>query len=170
MMNENIKNFFISYFCAEEKQIIKLLHTETATDFLLIWSIFEAKCCEGECHQIDLINKYDYRFKDTKLATSFYKKVEEFHKRYQNKTKWKNLYYKKENSYFTDIKNKKCAELNETEKYKFGLYIIFRFRNNIFHGNKGIESWLKYDSQIKNCISMMLHIMTDKGIKVDVDN
>jgi hypothetical protein len=168
-MNKDIKNFFMGYFCVEEEQIEKLLSTETATDFLLIWSIFEAKCFEGRCTG-DKIKKCDYRFKYKNLATTFYEKVEEFHKRYQNKTSWKNLYYKNENSYFKDIKNKKCEELDEIEKYKFGLYVIFRFRNNIFHGNKKIKSWLKYDPQIRNCISMMLDIMTDKGIKeIDIE-
>ena len=165
-MDGDIKNFFMKYFCVEEDQVNKLLSTKTATDFLLIWSIFEAKCFKGYCKE-DLIKKSNYRFKDKHLETPFYEKVKEFHVRYQDKTTWKNLYYKKENSYFKDIRNKKYEELDETEKNKFGLYVIFRFRNNIFHGNKKIESWLKYDEQIRNCISMMLHIMTDKGIKVD---
>jgi hypothetical protein len=168
-MNKNICNFLIKYFNDNrvgKEQITKLLKTETATNFLLIWSIFESKCFNGFCRD-DLIVKYNDVFTDKKIKKDFEKLVQVFHNRYQDKNKWKNLCYKNENKNVTDIKNKRYEDLTEEEKLIFGLYVVFRFRNNIFHDNKKLDSWLAYKEQINNCISMMLNIMIDKNITTD---
>lgn len=43
-------------------------------------------------------------------------------------------------------------------------YIVYRYRNNMFHGNKGLESWLQFEEQIKDCITVMkkLTVLPDK--------
>jgi hypothetical protein len=33
--------------------------------------------------------------------------------------------------------------------------VVYRYRNNIFHGNKGVESWLHYREQIQHCLQSM---------------
>ena len=33
--------------------------------------------------------------------------------------------------------------------------VVYRFRNNMFHGNKGVASWLRYREQIALCVLAM---------------
>ncbi len=51
--------------------------------------------------------------------------------------------------------------LAEKEKaVKFALCIIIRYRNNMFHGNKGVSSWLAYRQQINDCTCLMQHFIS----------
>jgi hypothetical protein len=53
------------------------------------------------------------------------------------------------------IFSKKLNELDTYETTFMLLVVIYRFRNNIFHGNKGVQSWLVYREQIDLCINAM---------------
>lgn len=46
---------------------------------------------------------------------------------------------------------------NDEQKLKFLLYVVFRYRNNMFHGNKCLSSWLKYKIEINHCIKVMIN-------------
>ncbi len=48
---------------------------------------------------------------------------------------------------FSDIRNEEIIYLL--------VFVIYRYRNNIFHGNKGVQSWLNYQEQIKHCTRVM---------------
>ena len=47
------------------------------------------------------------------------------------------------------------VELSESDMIFMLVFVIYRFRNNIFHGNKGVGSWLQYKEQIKWCFTVM---------------
>jgi hypothetical protein len=47
------------------------------------------------------------------------------------------------------------AKLTADEGLYFLVFVIYRYRNNIFHGNKGVQSWLCYREQVQCCIRAM---------------
>ena len=51
------------------------------------------------------------------------------------------------------------ADLSDEEKLVLMIYVVYRYRNNIFHGNKGIESWSHYTSQIELYLDFMMSIL-----------
>lgn len=49
----------------------------------------------------------------------------------------------------------KVDEIELKSKLKLILFVVYRFRNNIFHGNKGVNSWIQYTEQIRHCVQVM---------------
>ena len=83
-----------------------------------------------------------------------------FIKRYQNdEKKLKNLEGKTTNG---DLRIKNYIgklSVNSCSQLQFLVYIVFRYRNNIFHGNKGALTWLRYEEQIEKCTEIMLLLL-----------
>jgi len=93
-----------------------------------------------------------------------------FHSRYQNKKRYKNLIHKRNSKEFEGIISTQFDILSDYQLIFMLLFVVYRFRNNIFHGNKGVESWLKYKEQIDFCRRIMQSIIsliigTDKNEK-----
>ena len=59
---------------------------------------------------------------------------------------------------------KSIDELNNEQKLSFLIYVVYRYRNNMFHGNKKLDSWLFYKNQINYCIQIMISLI-DNHIK-----
>ena len=55
---------------------------------------------------------------------------------------------------------KPLDKLSNCEKVFLIVVVVFRYRNNIFHGSKRVESWLQYEKQIKYCIQIMQCLIT----------
>ncbi len=51
---------------------------------------------------------------------------------------------------------KSVNRLSDAESVFLLSFVVYRFRNNIFHGNKGVNSWLSYTEQIELCIRSMM--------------
>ncbi len=43
------------------------------------------------------------------------------------------------------------SALEPADRAFFVALVAYRFRNNMFHGNKGVQSWLRYRPQIDLC-------------------
>jgi hypothetical protein len=56
------------------------------------------------------------------------------------------------------VLNRPWNKSSSTDKLQFGLYVIYRFRNNIFHGNKEIIEWLGNRPQIEDCVMVLLKL------------
>jgi hypothetical protein len=164
MIIEEAADFLMSYFKEDREQIDILIKTDYALSFLLIWSIFESKCFDAFLTINDLDNE---DIKNDKEFNEFSNDAAYFHNLYQsNKTRWKNLKYKEEN--YKDLDNLlkgNYEDLLKGDKIKFGLFVIYRYRNNIFHGNKKILSWINYKEEIKRCIKMMIAYMRGNNIQ-----
>lgn len=37
--------------------------------------------------------------------------------------------------------------------------VVYRFKNNIFHGKKKVDSWMRYGEQIRLCTEFMQHFI-----------
>ena len=55
---------------------------------------------------------------------------------------------------------KSFTELSTADKLFFLVFVVYRYRNNIFHGNKGVQSWLQYRDQIRRCTQVMQALVT----------
>ena len=172
MLLVGVRSYLSGYFDTKENEIDKLLNAEDGISFLLIWSIFEERCFNGFFTIKSIKDKND-SFQDKELYKQFSLVVEELHKRYKDDTNWKNLKGKQqisgkvkhiEYSDMDNLRKKDFATFSDIEVIRFGLFVIFRYRNNIFHGSKGVESWLKFGDQIKDCIKMMILYLKEKKV------
>ena len=49
--------------------------------------------------------------------------------------------------------------LTGTDKMILMMTTVFRYRNNIFHGNKAIGEWNKYSKEIEYCTDFMMSVV-----------
>ncbi|MGC2062309.1 MAG: hypothetical protein WA610_04975 [Thermodesulfovibrionales bacterium] len=148
--------WFSNYLQQDEIQVKLLLNDKTATRFLIAWSLFESKCFEGFA-KINKLSEFakqisenrDFQFEGLQASAAH------FHSRYQDKQRYRNLMHDQKSKELKDILDKNLADLSRYESTFMLLIVIYRFRNNIFHGNKGVRSWLYYREQINLCINAM---------------
>lgn len=124
--------------------------------FLVAWSLFESKCIKANA------NEKTIQVFATQAAISLQSKHptleiigDHFYIRYQNKKMLSNLLYGREGGKLKEILTKPKKLLTDLDIIFLVAFVIFRFRNNIFHGNKGVNSWLQFEEQIKFCTSAM---------------
>ena len=162
MIYGNIESFVQSWlaehFKTSEKEIDKLLKCQTATLYLLIWPVMEQRLFSGFMKQNEILNaakKYSPYYEQLSIDSD----VEYFFYRYQKPNLYRHL---KHGRYFCDtdkILKKEYYQLTSVEKLQLMFFVVYRYRNNIFHGSKGIESWIQYSEQIKKCIVFMTKIV-----------
>jgi hypothetical protein len=160
--------WFAHYLKQDELQVKQLLEDQTAIRFLIAWSLLESKCFDGFVK----MGKLSHFAKKISEMCNFeclalQEPAKNFHSRYQNKQYYRNLMYKKESMEMREILDKDFDELSRHELTHMLLIIIYRFRNNIFHGNKGVQSWLGYKEQINLCVEVMQSLISAKEIIED---
>ena len=63
------------------------------------------------------------------------------------------------NDYYKRILRKNdFKDVTTQEKISLLLFVIYRYRNNIFHGAKSIDQWSQYTDQINDCLIGMMNI------------
>ena len=163
-MDKEFLKWLSKYLGSDEKETNKLLDNELSRYFLIVWSIYEAKCFGGFV-KVDKFNEFVKGIIGTIDANRINDSAEYFHKRYQDKKKYQNLIHSKNgNPRFDEILKKAYTDLTVEEKIFLLTFVTYRYRNNIFHGNKGISSWLKYDKQIKKCIYVLQEFINASSI------
>lgn len=134
-----------------ESQVKILLTDSTALHFLIAWSIFESKCFKGFI-KINDLEAFAAQVVGESFDIAMIDEVaDHFHARYQDRNLLKNLMHSQVCSWIDPVLNKTRHELSEQEVVCLVALTVYRFRNNIFHGNKGIDSWLKFKQQIGHC-------------------
>ena len=157
-MTEQACAWLASYFETTPKYIAEMLKDEKATTYLLVWPIFEQMLFDGLMtkSKIEAIaKKYAPYYTEIDKELS----AKHFHDRYQDSRTYHNLRHKENYSYVSDILLKTYSDLNSEEKLGLLIYVVYRYRNNIFHGNKGIESWSSYTAQIERCMNIMMSLL-----------
>lgn len=140
--------------------VTRLLKDKTALHFLIAWSLFESKCFSGF-----LTAKCLRSFADKAVQAGFaprtvVRQLNHFHDRYGDRKKLDNLL--SDNKTPTAVEEdfkcclaKQVSSLADRDRVFTVLFVIYRFRNNMFHGNKRVESWLQYQAQISLCTEAM---------------
>ena len=150
-----------------------MLKDERATAFLLVWPIMEQRLFHGFVLDTD-----DKRKRKNSMwyfsidHASIYSDLNEdtvaeyFHQRYQHSNPeqyYYKLLHKTErpavNTHFDDILEKPFDNLTDQEKLYLMLFVTYRYRNNIFHGNKEITVWSQYKRQIVHCLTFMMSLI-----------
>jgi len=148
--------WFAEYLDQDRLQVERLLRDRTATRFLIAWSLFESRCFEGSIKIGKLSNFAEYIKENGDFRRdAFLEAGRHFHSRYQIKSHYRNLMYKQRSREMEEILSKQFDTLTDYQLIFMLLLVVYRFRNNIFHGNKGVDSWLKYKQQIVFCLDTM---------------
>lgn len=156
----DFERWFADYLQQDVNQIEKLLTDRTAVSFLIAWSILESKCFKGFAN-IQELKEISTQISKTKNDNEeLIDLAKYFHTRYQDKQLYKNLTYNSKPSVVELILGKAFSDLNSYDRIFLLLFVVYRFRNNIFHGNKGVESWLAFREQISYCVCVIQIIVT----------
>jgi hypothetical protein len=117
---------------------IEINDIDDIKDFTLLWNLFEAIFCNKNANMYKIDNIID-RHIDKLIESDYQKTFEYFYDRYKNDdvkfralklTKpYQNLVKKVLDDTFTDKNN----------RLKFIMAIIYRYRNNLFHGEKDMR-------------------------------
>lgn len=100
---------------------------------------------------------------DYLITDEFNQLVLFFHDRYQNDELYRQLMHGKKCEKISRLIRKDFSEFSNAEKIFFSMVVVYRYRNNIFHGNKGVDSWLGYRDCILNCIAIMQLLIPISG-------
>lgn len=155
--------WFANYLGRDVLQVERLLSDKTATRFLIAWSLFETSCFGGfakvekfDAFATDLVDTKGFKLGELTDDASY------FHDRYKNEELYGNLMWDQKSPQLNSILFKDFESLSADEIMFFVIFVVYRYRNNIFHGNKGVASWLKFQDQIKLCIEVMQTLITFK--------
>jgi hypothetical protein len=171
MKNTTFKNWLANLFGQSESEVELLLSNKTAVKFLIAWSIFEGRCFARFMKAGDIQPFAERLINNEKFdVSSIREHTQHFHERYQDKALYKNLIYDKlsEKKPIRDnlreeidvILKLPFDKLNAVQAATFSAFVVYRFRNNIFHGNKGVHSWLNFADQIGRCTLIMQLLIT----------
>ncbi|MBO4635871.1 MAG: hypothetical protein J5685_01875 [Clostridiales bacterium] len=148
-----------SHYGTDEGSMKEVLKTERATTYLLIWPVFEQELFGGFMMCKDIPAKAtEYQT----LVTSDH--IDEmaihFHKRYKDSENKRHLLHdQKNNPLFDSIINKEYDDLSIEDKVVLLLFVSYRYRNNIFHGNKNVRTWKNYTTEIDYCLDFMMMLL-----------
>lgn len=150
----------------ETFRLDSLYKNSFALNYLFVWTIFERKNFDSfmkvgkieefakqKINYIDILEEYFYHFYER------YKIGEEGNKKRKNlchKSKCNGRCYTP--CKFYQILKKEFGKISAEEKIYFLVYIVYRYRNNMFHGTKGLESWIRYKLEIERCIDIMMKL------------
>lgn len=154
----------------DESKIKEVLEDDLALQFLISWSLLESKCFEGFAKSEKFSGFAKYMSKSER-ADNLTGSAEHFYKRYQNKVLFGNLMHPKNGKDPRSI-DRKLTKIIDSESFDsvsfeqkvyLIIWVVFRYRNNIFHGNKNVESWLDYKTEISECIKCMQVFVDEKA-------
>ncbi|WP_152052421.1 hypothetical protein [Tautonia marina] len=126
----------------------QLLEDRTGLHFLIAWSLFESKCFSGNFEARKLL--VDGLLPDTSLdeQQSLQRLGSLFHARYQDDQRLFALAPKEFTPQYLLEELRKLLQLPRqdlsAQNHRFiCLFVASRVRNNMFHGMKGIDDWLR---------------------------
>lgn len=158
--NANFHSWLGTLFGELEFEMTCLLADETALQFLVVWSPFESNCFGGYVRASGIV-QYAQRTAPRIDAAELRDAVAHFHARFQDKRRLGNLMHGHENVGHSALLQLPFDAFTGEDKVFLLVFVIFRSRNNIFHGNKGVQSWLNYGEQIRLCVQSMQVLISD---------
>lgn len=135
--------------------------------FSLIWNVFEKELCNKYAnikkHSSEISENQSSKVDNGILSNVFtHFQLRYIDKNGANKSFTENLFKSNEdeikNETYTILINKDCTD---TEKLKALLYIAFRLRNNLFHGEKEVDKLHDQNDNFKH-INWLLMDLIDK--------
>ena len=157
-INERVTEWLAVQFDTKTWNIKDLLQTQNATVYLRIWPIMEHKVFNGfmKGKSIDPVSELMGEYFDEMNSEE---KVRYFHNRYQDAEKYRHLTGSMKYESMEKALAKNYSELTNTEKMIVMMTTVYRYRNNIFHGNKAIGEWNRYSKEIEYCTEFMMSVV-----------
>ena len=146
-------------------EVTRLLRDPTAVHFLIAWSLFESKCFAGFMRWNAIEPVIQEMVNDGCATDVLISSVQHFHQRYQNRRLYDHLMHGQTSSRMERLLTQQVQSFTPADAMFFMVVVIYRYRNNIFHGNKGVGSWLQYREQIRLCIGAMQTLVSHKERK-----
>ena len=159
--------WFATHLGQHQLEVQRLLNDPTAVHFLIAWSLLETECFNGFATCAKL-RDYCMRVVEREFfdAASLASVVAGFHERYQDKKCLARLMQDHTKPDIKPLLEQPVAALSAVDQVYLVISVVYRYRNNIFHGTKGVQSWLKYRPQIEQCVSAMQHLITHAKVHV----
>lgn len=161
MPSSDFDTWFANYLEQSQVQVEHLLRDKTAVRFLIAWSLLETSCFHGFAKGKEL-KKHCSRIVDSEGFYSFSLTpiLNHFHARYQDEKLYANLMHGNSHPDIKSLLDHSVNSLSSVDRLFFLASVVYRYRNNIFHGSKGVGSWLKFKLQIEHCIKVMQVLIT----------
>lgn len=158
---------------AHSEDVKKRLDIEQIRIFLLLYPIFESDFVETHKHKDKLSGKRKWKYfleKELPNIKIVFKELEPaikyFHARYnRNPSKYIELIGDRQGERFFRevadrvVKHSYKETSKEEDKIHFLIYVIYRWRNNLFHGLKKINDFDDYKEGFEYCLSSLIIIM-----------
>ncbi len=158
-MSLDVFDWLSNVYSTKVNSVRSALKNENASSFLIVWSIFEQTCFNGFV-QKDSFKDF-IKNKDLIQKLQIENTAKHFYDRYQNKKYYKNLCHGKPLETVDQILSTEYDKLTLEDKIMLTLFTTYRYRNNIFHGNKGVMSWNRYKEQINLCLDFMMQVVDE---------
>jgi len=168
MLEEKVQKYLAEHYEVEEWEAKDVMENKGSFYLLLIWGIFEQKYFPGKNNNVfNKIKKMKNNFKIYDCYNDFSQIALSFYDTFKDDNRWQKLdidiLSNKKNDVFNNIRCKKREDLSEIEIIRFGLFIIYRYRNNIFHGMKEAINFNQYTKEIEDCVNLLIAYL--KGVK-----
>ncbi len=132
-----------------------LLRDPRALHFFITWSLFESKCFGGFL-KLEALDPFASRLVAEHYdSRALLEPLTHFHDRYQDAKRYRQLTHRQVCERAQKLLGLPVATLTPEDVIFFVSFVVYRFRNNMFHGNKGVRSWLNYGPQIALCTAAM---------------
>jgi hypothetical protein len=161
---EPFNRWFASYFGQDEKEVDLLLQDRLSTNFLLAWSMLESKCFAGQMTTDKLLPYANSTAALDILKIHGIRNATEFlHTHYRNEANYRDLLRRDKSDAFRKVIDTDYKDLKKPELVFMLLFVVYRFRHNIFDGDKGVRTWLKFHFEIELCTGVMQALLTMAG-------
>ncbi len=154
-IEETVYNWLSKTLSIDNWLVSETVRNQMATVFLLIWPILETKVFNGDMSHNQMRCVAEYASKMINIS-----KLDDiafhFFERYQDNRKYMHLAQRQNWNTIERILENQYYELNNYKKTLLMIYIVYRYRNNIFHGIKTIQQWSAFDEEIQRCIEFMV--------------
>ena len=135
--------------------VSETVKNQMATVYLLIWPILETKVFNNDMshNQINIVSN---SVRDVMPDVEIDDIAKHFYDRYQDIGKYRKLVAGRNWTKIDRILGKPFNRIYKDEKIAFLIFVVYRYRNNIFHGIKSIKEWNKFSIEIQLCIKFMI--------------
>lgn len=140
---------------------------EVVSDFTLMWSIFEASEAHNEnvVDQIGVLSKRVARYMPTDAIDSqlVYWSKRYIHESGEPTEHFHYLYFREASQIEKSLGVLRNKETSFEDKIEVCLLIVYRYRNNLFHGIKDITLLNSQGENLRNAIELLQIIMPYSG-------
>lgn len=139
----------------DEWLVSETVNNQMATVFLLIWPIIELNLFNGDMSHSQMLavaKEYKEKFPDDELDEI----AKHFYCRYQDNNKYQKLVRGYNWRKIEILLTRPYDTIYKENKIAFMIFVVYRYRNNIFHGLKTIDQWNDFSDEIQLCIKFMI--------------